>query len=227
MKDYTEDLNDKLRKKDSIGSKSRNYQTAYQADIEVEKTPYMNPTQISKGTISTTLGGIVDFKDEGGTTVFTYNPVSRVITITGNVSITGTANFGTSVTTGTISATFGTFSGGINSGTSNFGTINFSHGTAGTVYAGEYQMTGNVGNKIREFFGLGLVNADKVGANAVRIQNSDLTDMVQFNSKGGMTLVPQAAIGTPDEGQMYYDSGANKMRFYNGSGWEEITSGTV
>jgi len=226
MKDYSDiGLDPRLKKANAIGSKEREWQSEYSQDAHVEKGPYANPTMISQGTISTTLGGIVDFKDEGGTTVFTYNPATRVISITGNLSISGTANFGTAVTTGTINASYGTIT------SARFGTINeITRGSAtwinvsGTAVINEILMASNNDNKIREFYGLGLALGDNVGVNAVRIQNFNLSDLVQFSSKGGITLVPQSSIGTPDEGQLYYDSDDNKLKFWNGSAWETITS---
>jgi len=37
-------------------------------------------------------------------------------------------------------------------------------------------------------------------------------------------LAPIAAPAVTNEGSMYYDSGANKLKFWNGSAWETITS---
>ena len=41
---------------------------------------------------------------------------------------------------------------------------------------------------------------------------------------GYMTMTPRAEPGTPDEGMVYYDSTANKLKVYTGSSWETITS---
>lgn len=38
-----------------------------------------------------------------------------------------------------------------------------------------------------------------------------------------VTLTP-ITVPTAVEGQLYYDSGTNKLKFYNGSAWETVTS---
>jgi len=49
----------------------------------------------------------------------------------------------------------------------------------------------------------------------------ELNGEVEIN--GELVLIPQAAP-TPVEGMVYYDATANKLKFYNGSAWETITS---
>lgn len=39
-----------------------------------------------------------------------------------------------------------------------------------------------------------------------------------------MVLNPSAEPGAPEEGQFYYDSTAKKLKVYNGTAWEEVTS---
>jgi len=39
-----------------------------------------------------------------------------------------------------------------------------------------------------------------------------------------MVLKPSSAPGTPVEGHFYYDSVAKKLKFYNGTAWETVTS---
>lgn len=38
------------------------------------------------------------------------------------------------------------------------------------------------------------------------------------------TMTPSTEPGSPTEGQIYYDSAANKLKVYTGSAWETITS---
>ena len=40
----------------------------------------------------------------------------------------------------------------------------------------------------------------------------------------GFVYKPVAAPGAPREGEVYYDSGANKLKVWTGAAWEEITS---
>lgn len=99
--------------------------------------------------------------------------------------------------------------------------INYS---TGDFAANKYQMKGNTGNYFQEYFGFQTVLADAAGTNAFRITETGGTDRVQFRSDGGMTLVPMSQPGTPDEGQVIYNSGTNKLNFYNGAAWEVVTS---
>lgn len=220
-------LNDQLRPENSIAGRKREWKSDVWVDSQRGKSAYTPPVQINKGTMQVSAGGIVDFQDADGVTIFTYDASSGAIAITGDVEITGDFTLNGTTSTGTISSTYGTFSD------LSVGTMTaMERGSAvwinvsGTAVINEILMASNNDNKIRENNGLGLALADKVGAHAVRIQNSDLTDLVQFNTKGGMTLIPQAAPGTPDTGQVYYDSTANKLIFYNGGAWETVTSST-
>ena len=45
-----------------------------------------------------------------------------------------------------------------------------------------------------------------------------------FQATLPMVLNPSAAPGTPVTGHFYYDSTANKLKFYNGTAWETVTS---
>lgn len=65
----------------------------------------------------------------------------------------------------------------------------------------------------------------------VRIEgNLDVVDVVWSSilHKGfksdPMVLNPSAEPGAPEEGQFYYDSTAKKLKVYNGTAWEEVTS---
>lgn len=48
------------------------------------------------------------------------------------------------------------------------------------------------------------------------------TDYVAIHSI--LRLNPTSAPGTPLEGMVYYDNTANKLKFYNGTAWETVTS---
>lgn len=102
MKDYKNlGLDGKFKALNGIASQDRNWQSDFNQDAKMEKGPYANPTVISKGEIETTAGGLVNFKDEGGTSVFTYNPVTRAITITGAITINGTVTGNSAITPNT------------------------------------------------------------------------------------------------------------------------------
>jgi len=45
-----------------------------------------------------------------------------------------------------------------------------------------------------------------------------------FQATLPMVLKPSSAPGTPVEGHFYYDSVAKKLKFYNGTAWETVTS---
>lgn len=39
-----------------------------------------------------------------------------------------------------------------------------------------------------------------------------------------LKFIPTSAPSSPKEGDVYYDSTAKKLKFYNGTAWETITS---
>lgn len=45
-----------------------------------------------------------------------------------------------------------------------------------------------------------------------------------LHNDGSVTLKPTAAPSSPQEGQLYYDSTAKKLKFYNGTAFETVTS---
>lgn len=45
-----------------------------------------------------------------------------------------------------------------------------------------------------------------------------------LNNDGSVSLRPASEPSNPQEGQLYYDSTAKKLRFYNGTAFETITS---
>jgi len=132
-----------LRRTTSLSSRLRErisqYTSALQQDLYVERTPIVN-TIISKGTLQTNLGGVLEVKDTtGGTTLFTVNPTTGVTTITGSLVTQQALSLGTIIDTviagqGTIRGTITNErliqNGTYNTGT--FGTPNVIAGTFGT-----------------------------------------------------------------------------------------------
>ena len=158
MIDYSDlGLDSKLRK--GPAARLDDYQTDFEQDAKVEKGPYSKPTEIQKGTSTTTLGGIWTIKDStGGTTLMTVNPDTGVITLAGDLTVTSTLDGGT-IGTATIiggtaisldlhNATMGTSS--ITAGTAtNLNTHNAIIGTSsydgGTVNPAQYEINGTSG----------------------------------------------------------------------------------
>lgn len=89
-------LNKYLQNKDSLGAKQPKVQTAMERDITFEKTPNTFPTQISKGTLASNLGGVFELRDAtGGTVLLTADPETGVVTINGAISANVNVNIGT------------------------------------------------------------------------------------------------------------------------------------
>src|SRR3990167_1072123 len=105
--DYSSiNLNTQLRR--GIAGEERKYISALKDNIQTEPTPYVHRTAISKGTVQTTLGGLVDFRDAtGGTQIFGYDPETGVITINSPISVNGTTNIPNAGTLGTVTITGG------------------------------------------------------------------------------------------------------------------------
>lgn len=83
--------------------------------IQIQKNPYSDPTQISKGVTQTTAGGSFTLYDStGGTAIFTYNPDTGVVTINGQLvaNIINTGTYSNINITGN-SHLLGTLSGGV------------------------------------------------------------------------------------------------------------------
>jgi len=130
MKDYTiQGYDGKMRKISSFAGRPRDYKSALDDDYNQEATPYLPPTAVSKGTVQTNLGGLLEVRDTtGGTVLFTVNPTTGVVTIAGSIqnqvalnlgTITDTVIAGQSVLSGTL-----TNNRLINNGTWNNGTFN-------------------------------------------------------------------------------------------------------
>src|SRR3990167_10472812 len=144
-----------LRRTTSLSSRLRErisqYTSALQQDLYVERTPIVN-TIISKGTLQTNLGGVLEVKDTTcGTTLFTVNPTTGVTTITGSLVTQQALSLGTIIDTviagqGTIKGTItnerliqnGTYNTGT-FGNPTIGTPNISAGTHNNAFLGTIQ----------------------------------------------------------------------------------------
>lgn len=108
--------------------------------------PYAPPILVSKGSITTNLGGILTLYDEtGGTKVFTYDPKTGVITVLGtlNVQNSSTGTYQNITLAGT-NLLIGTLTGGaVNS--SFQGTVTNSLLTGGTINGTTYKVGGTQG----------------------------------------------------------------------------------
>lgn len=137
MQNYTDiGLDNNLRRQ-----KLKNeYISTLNEDTRVEKTRLINNI-VTKGTVQTTDGGLAELNSvTGGTILFTVDPQTGEVTITGPVIANVTVNFGsmnnsaitgTSSLMGTLTST-GIISGGtINNAT--FGTPNVTGGTLTSV----------------------------------------------------------------------------------------------
>ena len=124
---------------ESLGAYKSDRKLSIKQDYLIERNPNLNPVAISKGTISSRLGGRTEFRDKtGGTILLTYDPVSGTISIYGGMLVNQTLNLGTlynSELTGTIT-NVGTFNMGVaTAGTLNNSVINssyFNNGIIGT-----------------------------------------------------------------------------------------------
>ena len=135
------DYDSKLRKKDSLASRPREYRNALQESILQEQTPYLQRTAISKGTVQANLGGVLELRDStGGTILLTADPETGTVTIGGPLQANVTLNLGT--ITNTTIAGAGTIAGTINNtrlinnGTWNNGTFGTADITGGTMRSG-------------------------------------------------------------------------------------------
>src|SRR3990167_6287604 len=130
MKDYSDiGIGPRMVKATSLAG-TRAYVNALEENLKVESTPYLNRTAIGKGTLQTTLGGLVEFYDTtGGTRVLTYNPDTGVVTILGSLVAqqvsTGTY---TSITIAGTSTVVGTITNGVYNNVT-IGTPNITGGT--------------------------------------------------------------------------------------------------
>lgn len=92
-------------------------------DMQNERSPYLNPVAISKGSVTTTLGGVTTIKDTSGSVIlFTINPDTGEIIMAGSIIANQVLNLGTVYNSN--------FTGTLN----NLGTLLMGIGTSGTLY---------------------------------------------------------------------------------------------
>lgn len=92
---FPEMFNGNMQPTDSIPANKWRKESALKRAIRYQKTPYADPTQISKGQTTTTGGGSFALYDKtGGTALFSYNPTTGVITINGSL-VSNVVNSGT------------------------------------------------------------------------------------------------------------------------------------
>jgi hypothetical protein len=121
-------------------AKRPEHRSALRWDVLDEKNPWMPPTQVSKGTLQSNLGGVWEVRDTtGGTVLLTVNPDTGTVSIAGPVAanvtlslgtITDTAIEGDSTHDGTLTST-----GIVSGGTFNNGDIGTPAVTGGTIDA--------------------------------------------------------------------------------------------
>ena len=155
MQDYVEwGLDNRLRRT----KLKTEYVSALEEDARVEKSRLVN-NQVTKGTVQTTAGGLVEFNStSGGTILLTIDPVTGTVTVAGPVIANVTLNVGsmnngaitgTSTITGTLTASnitvLGTFSGGTYNNII-AGTPNISGGTLNEAFIGSPRLTVNSGS---------------------------------------------------------------------------------
>lgn len=146
MKDVTK----YLQGKDSLAAQPRNYEKAIDRDIKFERTPYLNPVSVNKGTLQTASGGLPDFLSaNGGTSIFTIDPDTGIVTINGAVVVSASLNLGTINNTkiGGTSQIIGTLTNNslLTGGTYSNAFLGTPQLTGGTVNPSSYQTNGTAG----------------------------------------------------------------------------------
>lgn len=69
-----------------------------------------------------------------------------------------------------------------------------------------------------------LMRTRDTGAGLVNVARAVGAADPYFEGTLGIRLAPVAQWGTPVQGALIYNSGTNKLNFYNGSAWEVVTS---
>jgi hypothetical protein len=187
-------LNKYLQDEESLASlpKTRNgREMAIDREINFEKTARTFPTQISKGTLASNLGGVFELRDAtGGTVLLTANPDTGVVTINGALQASVTVTLGT-LTNSFVSGT-NTFSGTItnnallNGGTYNtnvIGTPAITGGTINTAVIGTPSLTGGTVNSTFQASGSAGINGT-----TVYVKNLVPGDLGTMIFKGGLLI---------------------------------------
>lgn len=192
----------------------------------------------------------------GGDAGLTYNKTTDVLTTVGGIATTsaGTANIGSvsNYFNGMWANAFWAYSGAswmkmTHSGsycyfTTNDGPFYFSDsiilGASGEVLnftlLGNINLGSDLGGKLNvdgsaDESQLWIQGHSTQTNNIVLIEKSDGTDILSVANTGSMKLAPVASPpGTPTSGDIYVDSTADpdELCFYDGTGWQGISSGT-
>lgn len=254
MKDYSNlGLNSKLRPSNGLSGKDNQYRSALEDNMHQEPTPLLHRTVVSNrgGTVQTNLGGLVDLRDTtGGTSIFTYDPDTGVITFNGPINLNGTFTLGTNTvfngpvtfnggmtlaSQGTVTNRGIVFNGGATDGTAavrmfnSGGTERLTWGITPTGFGfgtvDEIQFKGNTSNKINENFGVQVQLADASGGHSLGVTDSGGTKCYDIRSDGIFAMRKASFIellGTiADPG----GGASNTARLYvrdNGSGKKQL-----
>jgi hypothetical protein len=145
----------------SLASTRIPVESTIRRDVTNERSPYLNPVSVTRGTMLATLGGITEVRDAtGGTVLFTIDPTTGTVTIAGGIVANQTVNIGTinnSVLTGNIV---------------NTGTVVWGVGTAGTIYCSEFNASTVINS---------LINASTI-TNAIITTPSIRSPLIQGTS---------------------------------------------
>lgn len=106
--------------------------SALQRSLTYQKTPYAEPTQLSKGNTFTSAGGsFILYDATGGTEIFSYNPMTGVVTINGSlVAMSSNSGTYTNINIAGTSFNIGTIANGV------YGTALYQGGTIANAFIG-------------------------------------------------------------------------------------------
>ena len=215
--DYTDiGLTIRLRKEDSPAGKPREYITALENDLAIEKTPYANPTLISKGTVQANLGGILELRDTtGGTVLLTANPDTGVVTISGSLVANAGINIGTlsnSLISGTTRTT-GTVTG----------SAIYSGGTFNNIIVGTSALTGGTVNSA--IFGTPAIIGGT--ADAMTLGSPSVTSGTINNAVLGTPAVTNGTMNNATFGTPAITGGTLNPSVYQTGGTAEVNGSIV
>jgi hypothetical protein len=177
-----------------------NYVSAIDRESSYEPTPYLNRTAISKGSVVTTLGGLIDFKDlTGGTSIITYDPASGNITLAGTLIFTNKNQF-----------TGG--SAGIdvyNAGGTVMSAVGIDSGGYGSMLSDGYYFRNNTANFLKEIYGVTAECADSSGVFAFRVVDNTGAEKFAARSNGEVSIQGNISAGyaKTDAVNLFVDAG--------------------
>lgn len=97
-------------------------------------------------------------------------------------------------------------------------------GIVSSAHILEPNITVGTGDTVTEACALYVGPAPTEGASNHSIYSAGAIRTATTIQSLSSILTPTTAPGSPVEGELYYDSAANKLKFYNGAAWETITS---